>query len=52
MNGKEAKPYAIGIGSLEFSTNPRPKYIATIMLKIPNVAYPFVVKRNLSTSNW
>ncbi len=52
MNGKEAKPYAISIGNLEFSANPRPKYIATIKQKIPNIAYPFVVKRNSSTSNW
>ena len=44
MNGKDAKPYAICIGSLEFSTNPRPPYIATIKKKIPNIAYPFVVK--------
>jgi hypothetical protein len=43
MNGKEAKPYAISIGSLESSANPRPKYIATIMQKIPNIAYPLVV---------
>ena len=29
---------------VNFSTNPRPKYIATIMQKIPNIAYPFVIK--------
>ncbi len=52
MKGKEAKPYAICTGSLEFSTNPRLKYIAIIMQKIPNIVYPFVVERKLSTSNW
>jgi hypothetical protein len=52
MNGKEAKPYAISIGKLEFSANPRPKYIATIKQKIPIIAYLFVVNNNLFTSNW
>ena len=40
------------MGNLELSANPITKYIATIKQKIPNIAYPFVVKRNLSTSNW
>lgn len=52
MNGKEAEPYAVRIGTLEFSANPRPKYIVNIMQMIPMITYSFVIKRNLSTSNW
>ena len=44
MNGKEAKAYAIGMGNLELSANPIPKYIATIKQKIPNIAYPSLSK--------
>jgi hypothetical protein len=50
MNGKEAEPYAIWMGNLEFSANPRPKYIVIIMQMIPITTYSFVIKRNLSTS--
>ena len=52
MNGKEAEPYAIRMGILEFSANPRPRYIVNITQIIPMVTYSFVIKRNLSTSNW
>ena len=41
MNGKEAEPYAIWMGNLEFSANPRPKYIVIIMQIIPITTYSF-----------
>lgn len=52
MNGKEAEPYAICMGNLELSANPRPKYIVNITQMIPMITYSFVIRRNLSTSNW
>ena len=51
MKGKEVN-YMQSPLVVESRANPRPKYIATIKQKIPNIRYPFVVKRNLSTSNW
>ena len=44
MNGKEAEPYAIRMGILEFSANPRPKYIVNITQMIPMITYSFVIK--------
>ena len=51
MNGKEAKLYAIWMGSFEFNASPRIKYIANITQMIPIRTYFLVLERNFSTSN-
>ena len=44
IKGKDAIPYAISVGSLEFNDKPRPKYMDIITQMIPIRVYFFVAK--------
>jgi hypothetical protein len=48
MNGKEAKLYAIWMGSFEFNASPRIKYIANITQIIPIRTYLLAKRITLS----
>ena len=50
MKGKEAKLYAIRVGSFESKTNPKFKYMASITQIMPIITY-LVLKTNLSACN-
>ena len=47
--GKNAAPYAISVGNLEFNDKPRPSYMANITQMIPILTYSLVTSRNFST---
>ena len=46
MKGKETKVYTIKVDRLELNTNPKPKYIVSIMQMIPIRTYSLILKTN------